>query len=129
MTTRVTNIDAGIRRREAALRASLREFLRLSGQRENIEIEQMADPIDQVRSSTDRELTIQRLDQQAHLIHEIQSALARIEEGSYGSCEQCDQPISPKRLEALPWARLCVKCQSAAELESSEGPMTFHSAA
>jgi len=36
---------------------------------------------------------------------------APIDEGTYGTCPECDEPISPKRLDALPWARFCVKCQ------------------
>ena len=45
------------------------------------------------------------------LLREISSALHRIEEGTYGTCPECDEPISAKRLDALPWARFCVKCQ------------------
>ncbi len=62
-------------------------------------------------------MAVQTLNQQARSIHDIRDALARIEEGSYGLCERCDEPIPPKRLEALPWARMCVKCQSAVESE------------
>ncbi|MBI3664642.1 MAG: TraR/DksA family transcriptional regulator [Acidobacteria bacterium] len=39
-------------------------------------------------------------------------ALARLEEGAYGRCEECGEPISPKRLAAVPWADLCVACQA-----------------
>src|SRR5690348_14956482 len=45
------------------------------------------------------------------LLREISSALHRIDEGTYGTCPECDEPISAKRLDALPWARFCVKCQ------------------
>jgi DnaK suppressor protein len=45
------------------------------------------------------------------LLREISAALLRIDEGSYGTCPECDEPISAKRLDALPWARFCVKCQ------------------
>jgi DnaK suppressor protein len=37
--------------------------------------------------------------------------LQRIDEGSFGVCIECDLPISPKRLAALPWAPRCIKCQ------------------
>lgn len=40
----------------------------------------------------------------------INTALAKIEAGTYGICERCDERISPKRLEALPYASTCVKC-------------------
>lgn len=62
------------------------------------------------------------------LLREIREALDRIESGEYGHCGECDEPISKKRLEAIPWARHCIECQeelalleeeNAARLESS----------
>lgn len=47
------------------------------------------------------------------LLREISDALQRIEQGTYGVCLECDEPISVKRLEAVPWARYCVSCQEA----------------
>lgn len=45
------------------------------------------------------------------LLREISQALHRIQDGTYGICPECEEPISAKRLDALPWARFCVKCQ------------------
>jgi len=45
------------------------------------------------------------------LLREISDALHRIDSEIYGICMECEEPISPKRLEAVPWARYCVKCQ------------------
>src|SRR5215472_989756 len=45
------------------------------------------------------------------LLREISDALLRIEQGTYGVCLECEEPISVKRLEAVPWARYCVPCQ------------------
>src|SRR4051812_23862460 len=45
------------------------------------------------------------------LLRDLDDALERIDEGAYGTCEDCGVTISPKRLEALPWARYCVTCQ------------------
>lgn len=45
-------------------------------------------------------------------LSEVQAALTRLEEGSYGRCERCSQPIPPARLEAMPAARLCIACAS-----------------
>ena len=128
MKTKVTSIDSGIRRRQATLEAKLEDLLKLSGDRESLEIQPTADPLDQVRSSTDRDMAVETLNQQARSIHEIRSALDRIEEDSYGCCERCEEPIPAKRLDALPWARMCVNCQSATEAEAHQGH-TFHSAA
>jgi RNA polymerase-binding transcription factor DksA len=90
MTTQVTTITAPeIRRRKAALGSNLKELLGVSHEREELRIEYLADPLDQVRSSTDREMAVRRFDHQARLIHDIQSAFAKIETGTYGLCEQC----------------------------------------
>ncbi len=45
----------------------------------------------------------------------IQEALDRIENDTYGLCVHCENPIQPKRLEAVPWARHCLQCQSLLE--------------
>jgi DnaK suppressor protein len=47
----------------------------------------------------------------AKLLREIGDALHRIDLGSYGVCMECEEAISPKRLEAVPWAKFCVSCQ------------------
>lgn len=45
------------------------------------------------------------------LLREISDALHRIENDTYGICLECEEPISTKRLDAVPWARYCVTCQ------------------
>jgi len=56
------------------------------------------------------------------LLREIDEALERIEDGTYGICLECDEPISPKRLEAVVWARYCVRCQEMlAEMQDERG--------
>ena len=52
------------------------------------------------------------LDNEQTLLVEVQQALARIENGTYGICSNCGQPMPEKRLEALPWATTCVTCES-----------------
>src|SRR6478736_9996968 len=52
----------------------------------------------------------------------IEEALDRIEAGDYGICLSCEEPIPPKRLQALPWAKYCVSCQqSLANLQDDAG--------
>src|SRR5438105_12606287 len=41
------------------------------------------------------------------LLREVQAALRRVQHGSYGVCAACEEPISPKRLDAVPWAKFC----------------------
>ena len=118
--TNTTSIRAPeIRRKalETALRESLGTF-----RHEEIEVEHMADPLDEVRWAMERELASKRLDQRAHLAREIRDALDRMEDGSFGTCERCEQAIGNKRLEALPWARLCVACQNEAERSNGAAP-------
>jgi len=117
-----------VRRRKLALNSKLRELARTTHDREDLQIEHLADPLDQIRSNADRELAVQRVDQQARLIHEIQAALAGLEEGVYGVCQQCEEPISQKRLDAVPWATLCVKCQTRAEAEHHRETVFAHRA-
>ncbi len=55
------------------------------------------------------------------LLREIQEALTRIARGEFGPCLECDESISLKRLEAVPWARFCISCQEAlAEFEEEQ---------
>ena len=56
------------------------------------------------------------------LLREISDALDRVEHGSYGICAECQEPISAKRLDAVPWARYCVSCQEhiAARIEAGD---------
>lgn len=51
--------------------------------------------------------------QLSQLTVEIDRALEKLDDGSYGLCDNCGGPIGPERLEALPWAMLCVACKSA----------------
>jgi DnaK suppressor protein len=50
----------------------------------------------------------------AGLLNQVDEALRRFEQGTYGICEECGQPIPPERLEALPYATTCLKCQQPA---------------
>jgi RNA polymerase-binding protein DksA len=112
-----------------ALEAKLRELLGASCEREEISIQYLADPLDQIRSSVDREMTLRRLDHQAHLIREVETALTKMDEGFYGLCEECEERISQKRLNAIPWARLCIACQGRCEAAARTEHPTLSDAA
>src|SRR5215475_11807673 len=64
------------------------------------------------------------------LLREVSGALHRIDNGQYGVCLECEEPISAKRLEAVPWARYCVTCQDkvAAGIASGEREEEFEAA-
>jgi DnaK suppressor protein len=59
----------------------------------------------------DREVELSLEDNADHLLAAIDSALARLEAGTYGNCERCENAIGPERLEALPWATKCIDCK------------------
>ncbi len=69
------------------------------------------DLTDRASSETDRAIELRARDRQRKLISKIDAALARIEDGSYGYCEETGEPISLKRLEARPIATLSVEAQ------------------
>jgi DnaK suppressor protein len=55
------------------------------------------------------------------LLREVEEALRRIEQGTYGVCHECEEPISSKRLDAVPWAKYCVKCQEEIASRAARG--------
>ena len=57
----------------------------------------------------DREMASTLEDNSTHVLAEIDAALKRIDEGTFGVCTRCGQPIDTERLEALPWATLCIE--------------------
>lgn len=59
-------------------------------------------------------LFLRQTERESELLRELEAALKRLAGGDFGICEHCREPISPKRLDALPWARFCVACQDAA---------------
>jgi DnaK suppressor protein len=54
------------------------------------------------------------------LLREVQAALRRIQQSTYGVCAACEEPISAKRLAAVPWAKFCVQCQERIGAEAAE---------
>lgn len=72
---------------------------------------QHADIADRATSETDRALELRSRDRQRKLVSKIDAALARIEDGSYGYCEETGEPIGLKRLDARPIATLSLEAQ------------------
>jgi len=64
---------------------------------------------DVATATFDREMASTLEDNSTHVLNEIDAALARVEEGTFGMCKACGNPIDPERLEALPWATLCIE--------------------
>lgn len=66
----------------------------------------------------DRDFVLSHLSREQDALHEINQALQRIDAGTYGVCEMSGKPITRARLEAIPFARLTVECQSQLEKEN-----------
>lgn len=75
------------------------------------ESENHPDIADRASSETDRAIELRARDRQRKLIAKIEAAIARIDEGTYGYCEETGEPISLKRLEARPIATLSLEAQ------------------
>ena len=69
------------------------------------------DPVDQANADSEAELQIQLHQTDARLLRAIEGAIARIRNGTFGTCEACRNPISRARLEAVPWTRHCRDCK------------------
>lgn len=100
--------------------------------RDEIVIEKAPDALDEVQLAGERELAIRNLDRDSNMLRQIRRALDRIADGSYGVCLHCEEDISPKRINAVPWAAYCIKCQEQVdrhEIEEDENSDLFASAA
>ncbi len=73
------------------------------------------DIVDRANNAYNRELMFSLSDTERATLLQIENALRRMEEGTYGKCANCGQPINILRLEAVPWARFCIDCQELAE--------------
>jgi DnaK suppressor protein len=69
------------------------------------------DPADMAANAYTKELLVSMSDNDRQLLKLIDEALDRIEDGEYGKCVRCGNPVPDKRLEAVPWARHCLPCQ------------------
>ena len=87
--------------------------------REEIAINRVPDVIDDVQNTTEREFALGSINRHWQTLRAIEQALQRLEEGSFGVCAECDRQIHPKRLQAVPWAALCLSCQEAKDAEEA----------
>jgi DnaK suppressor protein len=78
------------------------------------------DPTDRANLETDRNFELRIRDRERKLILKIKEALARIEDGSFGICEECGAGISEERLKARPVTTLCIECKTKAEAEEKK---------
>jgi DnaK suppressor protein len=73
------------------------------------------DIVDRANNHYNRELMFSLSDTERQRLLQIEDALRRMDEGSYGRCANCAGPINPLRLDAVPWTRFCIDCQELVE--------------
>ncbi len=79
------------------------------------DLEATQDPADMAANAYTKELLISMSANDRRLLELIDEALQRVEKGEYGECVNCGEPVQEKRLDAVPWARYCLRCQDLQE--------------
>jgi DnaK suppressor protein len=75
----------------------------------------LPDETDLAASEISQNLVFKLRDRERQLLSKIDEALARMDEGTFGICEDCEEPIEPRRLEARPVSTLCISCKERQE--------------
>ncbi len=87
-------------------------------------IDNGGDLFDCLTRAKERDKAVREMEQSSAQLRQIEWALRRLQEGTFGLCGRCGLAIPFRRLEALPWARLCISCQ-----ERADGSAFEHNAA
>jgi DnaK suppressor protein len=109
-----------LNRFRAILTAKVAELERFTRQREGITVERSADQLEEIQAASQRALAVSNLDREFNQLRNARSALGRIQDGSFGTCQECEDDIAPKRLAAVPWAQFCIRCQEAVDRNFEE---------
>lgn len=115
----ISSMRQVLRTRRDALRKALAGDLSLLRE---LDARASGDVIDAALDSAQDELSSQLAEVESRELARTEHALERISEGDYGTCEDCGDSIPLARLQALPYATLCIKCQRRAEEEGGESP-------
>lgn len=75
---------------------------------------------DMAADTYERELSMNIVSSEQQILYQIDDALKRLDDGSYGVCQQCNQPITMSRLKAVPYASHCIECQRAKEQKNKQ---------
>jgi DnaK suppressor protein len=93
------------------------DFLRSSNHDDAERDEAPMDEGDQSVADTQADLELTRMDQRGRELRALEAALSRLADGTYGECDECGEAIDPRRLEAQPISRMCIRCASRIERE------------
>jgi len=100
LETRIAELERDLRTTEREARASEAKH---------------ADPADQAASEYERQTLAHKAARARQTLKALKEALSALQKGKFGECAECGGDIELKRLEAIPWARYCLKCQKARE--------------
>lgn len=94
-----------------------RELLvrKLQGNDLSIDDSETPDPVDLAVRNYSKNVQLAVSENESRQLTLIDEALLRIEDEEYGTCQNCEKDINPKRLQAIPWARYCIECQELVE--------------
>ncbi|MCK5690547.1 TraR/DksA C4-type zinc finger protein [Myxococcota bacterium] len=82
-----------------------------------LDVAELPDEIDQASAEYNQSFIFRLRDREKYYLDKIEKALAKLEAGEFGICEECDEPISVKRLQARPVTTLCIRCKEEQEME------------
>ena len=106
MTKQIDSLKASLQNKRFELARSIRSQ---SSQLNVCESEH--ELIDRMQSMSRRDEAVAFLDTLTHTLAAVDAALLAMKEGSYGTCAECSEAIASRRLEAIPWASNCIRCQ------------------
>src|SRR3954465_15741743 len=94
-----------------------RELLiqKLQGNDLSVDDSETPDPVDLAVRNYSKNVMLAVSENESRQLALIDEALLRIDDEEYGPCQNCEKPINPKRLAAIPWARYCIECQELVE--------------
>ena len=94
-----------------------RELLinKLNGNDLSIDDSETPDPVDLAVRNYSKNVMLAVSENESRQLALVDQALTRLDDDEYGICQNCENPINPKRLEAIPWARYCLDCQELVE--------------
>ncbi len=94
-----------------------RELLiqKLNGNDLSIDDSETPDPVDLAVRNYSKNVMLAVSENESRQLALIDEAILRVDEKEYGDCQNCGNPVNPKRLSAIPWARYCLACQELVE--------------
>ncbi len=113
---------------EKRLADKLAELTGKTDRRSELKAERLNDPDEETRLRQDLDVAVSVINTDWETAKAVEQALNLLETGEYGICQECGDPINPKRLEAIPWTTLCVSCKEAHDSDPDLSP-TFPRAA